>query len=555
MNNGFSGSRADRAADVVYWLFLLAGCIVFLVMNFYTTVKEDDLFHATIGGGSTRPINNLLDVLRSWREYYQHDARLANIISFTFNGLLNKTAFNIVNTVVFGLMAHLLSRLATHRNSVMALVMLYTYMVTAMPVPGETLLWEVASFNFMWNLTASMLFVIYLLKHRDGSPGWGKGALVFLLSMFAGGINEGTTFGVFGGLVLYFLFHRDKLDRAVVIAMTGYLMGVLLLLTCPGAWGRASMEVSHDAGVMSLLASRLHTVTRMSLGFVTPLAALVVLFLAMFRSSDRKVLLASPWPPIFLVLLAFVFVVGKDQQRLYFAMTMIGLLIVIAGFYRVLLRLPWLRVAVVLVGLLICARLYPGNIRTMKRYQAFFNQVDTDIRQTPGRQVILEERLFNGYSRFIKPFNFQSWIFFIREETLCYHYDKDNIQFVPTEVYKRYHEGTLLEDVQPMPFTSPDCSAFQQVLASPEGGFMAVKTDRDTILHSYQFAHAFKADGTPSQSLVGYFPLLYEGREYLIFPMIDDSIERLTFAPFSLEGDAATLIRTAPNPAWTESKE
>lgn len=540
---GMLSRRGGPWHSVGYWLLLLAGCAVFGVMNFYTPLKEDDMFHSTIGGGSTQPINTLLDVLRSWLAYYQYDARMANIISFTFNGILGKTAFNVANTLVFGLMAHLLSRQATGHNSVMALTVLFTYMVTAMPVPGETLLWATASFNYMWNFTASMLFIIYLLQHRDSKPGWLKAVAVFALSMFAGGINEGTTFGVFGGLVLYYLCHRDKVDRAVAIAMAGYLAGVLVLITCPGAWGRASLEVSHQAGALSLVAQRLQVLVVNSVHYVTPLVALVAMLVALFKADDRKAMLRSPWPPVFIVLMAFVFVVGKDQPRLYFSVTMAGLLITIAAMYRVLSRYPLLRLAVVAVGLALCARYYPANLDTMKGYQAFFSQVESDIRHTAGRQVVLEERDYGGYSRFIKSFNLRSWNYFIREETLCYHYGKDNIQFVPAAVCDRYHTGRLLDGAQPAPFTSPDCAAFQAVVTVPDGDYMAVVTDRDTIRHSYQFAHAYKADGTPLLP-VGYFPLLYHGREYLIFPIPDAEVDRLTLTPFSLEGDPVTLQRT-----------
>ena len=537
-------STGGLAANVTYWVLLAVGVAVFLLMNLYTTVKEDDLFHSTIGGGSTRSIDTLLDVLRSWVAYYKYDARTANLISFTFNGIIGKTVFNVCNTLVFGLMAHLLSRAATRRNSAMALVMLYTYMVTAMPVSGETLLWETGSFNYMWNLTASMLFVAYLFGHRDSRPGWLKGTLVLLLSLLAGGINEGTTFGVFGGLVIYFLFHRNRVDPAVVIAMTGYLLGVLLLLTCPGAWDRASLEVSHDAGLMSLLAERCRLVAARSVDYVTPLAAVVALLPAVVWSGYRKFLFGMPWPLIFLVHLTFVFVVGKDQPRLYFPVAMSGFIVLLAGLWWLLRRAPWLRWAVVVAGLVICVRYYPANIATMKQSKAFFDTVDADIKQSADSQVILPKRFFKGYSRFVKPFNFDSWNFFIREETLCRHYGKVNIQFVPDSVCERIRQGTLLDGAQPMPFSSPDCPSLRNVLAVHGPDYMAVETDRDTICHSYQFAQPFKADGTPLLPL-GYFPVLYQGHEYLIFPIPDDEITLLSFIPFSLEGTPVTLSRTA----------
>lgn len=540
-------SRYRLAANILYWCLLIGGCAVFLLMNCYTTVKEDDLFHAYIGGGSGRPINNLLDVLRSWVAYYQYDARMANIISFTFNGILGKTVFNVCNTLVFGVFAHLLSRLTTGRNSAMVLVMLYTYMVTAMPVPGETLLWATAAFNYLWAFTASLLFIAFLLWHRNPRPGWLTGILIFLVSMFIGGINEGTTFGVFGGLVLYYLFNRRKVDRTVAIAMAGYLVGVLILLTCPGAWDRASLEVSHDAGIASLLAERLRILWSTSRLFITPLAALAVILLTLFKDGIKKTFTDHPFTLIFLVLLAFTVAVGKEQQRLYFSASMAGFMLLVMAVDRLSKRAWWLRLAIVAVGLAMCVKYYPPNIATMKRYQTFFDAIDSNIRQSSDPQVILPNGDFRGYSRFIKYFNFNSWNFFIREETLCHHYDKDNIQFVPDSILNRFHNGRLLDGAVASPFSAPDCPDVDTILAIPNHNYWVVKMRQDTISHSYQFAQAFNADGTPIAAPIGYFPLLYQGNEYLVFPPLDNTITRLEFSPYALDGTPITLHRTLNN--------
>lgn len=542
-----SDSRWKQWGDIAYWVLLVAGCGLFFLMNIYTTPKEDDFFHSFIGGGSARPIDSLLDVLRSWVEYYEYDARTANLISFTFNGILGKTVFNVFNTLVFGLMAHLISRWATHRNSVMALVMLFTYMVTAMPVPGETLLWVTGSFNYLWVFTASLLFITYLLKHRDPRPGWLQGIAVVVLSLLAGGINEGTTFGVFGGLVLYFLFNRDKVDRAVALAMTGYLLGVLLLLTCPGAWERAVLEVSHDTGITHLLAERARLIMRVSWHYVTPLAAVGIGIVALVKCGFKKTLLSTPFPLVFLVLLAFVTVVGKDQQRLYFSMTMYGFILVVTGLNWLCDRFECLRLAVVVAGLAICVKCYPGNIAMMKSYQGFFNGIEAEITQSPDRQVILKKRFFEGYSRFIKYFNFDSWNTFIRGETLCHQYDKDNIQFVTDSIYDRYHSNRLLDRAMPMPFAAQDCPEVEAVLAMSIQGYMAVKMRQDTVSYTYQFAQAYKADGTPLPT-VSYFPIVYQGHEYFIFPMIENNVDKIVFTPFEFDGEPVTLTRTASNP-------
>lgn len=539
--SALSPANRQRLADAAYWLLLIGGCVVFLLMNLYTTIKEDDLFHSSVGSRALQPITGLMDVLRSWVDYYRFDPRTSNFLSFLFDGILGKGVFNVCNTLVFGLMAHLFSRLATGRNSVMALVVLYTCMVTVLPVPGETMLWMDGSFNYLWTFTASMLLVIYLMKHREKRPGLLMEAALLLLAVFVGGMNEGTTFGVFGGLVLYYLFNRDRVDGTVVIVMTGYLLGVVLLLTCPGVWERASAEVNHDTGFMSMIVSRGRLLVDKSLQYVTPAAAIVVLALSVVVRSFRRTFTTTPFPFIFLVMLAFAFAVGKDQYRLYYAVSMMGLILVTMAIYAVCKRVWWLHLIVIVGGLALCAKYYPSNIRTMKQYQEFFNQVDAKIKQSPDRQVILEVPRFNGYSRFIKYLNLDSWNFLIRQETLCFHYNKDNIQFVNSEILDGYRQGTLLDGAVGLPFDAPGCDKFMEVLTVPHSNFMAVKMQQDTVTHSYQFAQAFMADGTPKQFPVPYFPLLYQGHEYLIFPTLDTDVTRLSFNPFSLEGTPIDL--------------
>lgn len=289
---------------------------------------------------------------------------------------------------------------------------------------------------------------------------------------------------------------------------------------------------------------------KLSLRYVTPAVAVIVILAGLVKLGIKKGFARSPWPWVLLALMGFAFLVGKPQPRLFFSISMAAFVLVSMGVYALLERAPWLRLAVVVAGLAVCARFYPGNISTLKHYQAFFNQIEADIKQSPDRQVVLKERIFTDYSRFIKYFNFESDNFLIREQAMCLHYGKDNIQFVPDSVYNRFHAGTLLEDAMPMPFASSD-AGIEVALAVPGQDYMVLKMRQDTISHSYQLAQAYRSDGTRLLP-VPFFPLLYQGHECLFFPIVDNRIARLVFSPYSLEGESVELVRTGPNPEWTE---
>ena len=78
--SALSPANRQRLADAAYWLLLIGGCVVFLLMNLYTTIKEDDLFHSSVGSRALQPITGLMDVLRSWVDYYRFDPRTSNFL-------------------------------------------------------------------------------------------------------------------------------------------------------------------------------------------------------------------------------------------------------------------------------------------------------------------------------------------------------------------------------------------------------------------------------------------------------------------------------------------
>ena len=205
-------------------------CGVFLVMNWLTPFKEDDMLHSLVIGEMTH-IQTFGDLLRSWwNKLFVLNGRSSDMLAGLFCGLLGKPVFNVCNAVVFGLLAHVLSLLSTGRRSLLAQSLFYCCLATCYPVPGETLLWLAGSFNYLWTITASLWLLYYLLHHTDGRPGWLKSLLLVLGSMLAGAGNEATSFGFLAAWCLYYLLNRDRYDRAVGVVLLGYALGVLLIM-------------------------------------------------------------------------------------------------------------------------------------------------------------------------------------------------------------------------------------------------------------------------------------------------------------------------------------
>ena len=296
--------HSRRWHDIAYWGVLVVACVVFLLMNVLTTFKEDDLAFSLIEG-VWRPIESLLDLCKSHCNHFvDSNGRTANLVASLFCGLLGKTAFNICNALMFGLMAHLLGLLATGRRSLLALSMFLAMVGTCYPVPGETMLWLDGSCNYMWAITLSLALALYLQRQHPAQLGWGRTIALLVAGFIAGSFNEATSFGFFAGWCLYYAFNRHHLDRRAIAVLTGYLLGIMLIVASPGAWQRAAAgDLVFNLSVTDMISSRWHIFSEKMWRFYLPVVLALVGVVALLWKGWRTIK-RYMWTYIFLCLLS-----------------------------------------------------------------------------------------------------------------------------------------------------------------------------------------------------------------------------------------------------------
>lgn len=533
-----------RWHDAAYWVVLLAACVVMYVMNTLTPFKEDDMAYSVIPSGSLREFcSSLVD------HFMTTNGRFADVVANLFCAVLGKPVFNVCNALVFGLMAHLVALLSAGRRSLMALTLFLAVVGVCYPVPGETMLWVAGSCNYLWAVTASLALIYYLLNHKDGPLGWGRAVLLLLGAFIAGNFNEATSFGVFAGLFLYYAFNRRKVDRRVVIAMVGYLLGVAMIVASPGAWSRMAEESGEaNSGFIGLLSSHWYIFNEKMWRFYTPLTAcaagLVVLLSKGFGMVRR-----SMWTYLFVCLVLFMFAMGFRviNERAYAALVTVGFIITARTACWLLSRWPWARMAVAAGALAMSAYATVHAYGPVKAYKAFEDGVVSDIVKAP-REAVLLERRFDGYSRFVFPLRFVSSETFMRENVYCDYYDKDNVQFVSDSVYARYHQGRLLDGAVEAPVKTDRPDIVNTMLMIPGQEYMVITLNVDTMPFTSQQAsyvvsalsqeemefrnnYGLFTDHTPQ----GFYPLRYQDRLLLIFPSVSDSVEHIEFPIDNLE--------------------
>ena len=552
-----NASRSGRWHDVAYWGLLVVAFAVMLVMNVLTTFKEDDLAFTLIEGVWT-PVRSFADLLQSHLTHYTGtNGRLAELVPELFAGLLGKTAFNVCNALVFVLLAHLVSLLATGRRSLLALSAFLAIVGTCYPVPGETMLWMAGSANYMWAITLSLLLV-YAMKRVQGKPlGWGAALLWLLFGFVAGGFNEATSLGFLGGLMLFYAFNHRLFDRRVVVTLMGYALGIMLIVSSPGAWNRATTDIALNLSPDDLLSSRWYIFMEKMWRFYLPVLALVVgICLLVMRRG--KVIRKSIWTYVLFCLAGVMFALGLNHERAYAPLVTVASIIVIMAADAMLTeRWRQLRLAAIVVAIGLSVFTYARGIKVLTQYKAYNEQVEREISESPD-QAILQERQFDGYSRFIKPVNFMSTNYFAHEVIYRAYYGKENVQFVNDSVYHRYHEGRLLDGAQvwPMKAENPDITG--DVLSVPGQDYIAVTLRLDTLPATFQTArYCFeKAETTLTPGELqrrqyyglninyepkGFYPLEYQGQRYLILPAPDSTITRIEI-PMDITSKPITAI-------------
>lgn len=556
INNSYMDSKAGRRwHDIAYWGTIAVACIVFLVMNMLTTFKEDDLAMHLIEG-EWSPVRSLADFFRShYCHYMTVNGRSSDIVAELSCWLLGKPVFNVLNTLMFGLLLHMLSLLSTGRRSVMVVAMFLAFVGCFFPVPGETMLWLAGSCNYMWAITLSLVFV-YLLQRRNqlGQAGLGKTILLVLFSIVAGSFNEATTFGFMAGLLLYYLINYRNLkpNRTVILMLAGYAIGVLIIACSPAAWGRAtSGDIVTNLGFKELLSSRWFIFHEKIWRFYTPVAAILVGIVALFWKGFKTVK-QSPWTYILLCLLVAMFALGLVNERAYAALATVGFLIVAIAVYYLLKRWLWARIGVTLISLALFGYTGAYALKALKAYKDYDDQVVKEIMESPS-QAVLKERQFEIYTRFAKSMKYMSTDFFDRELVYRSYYGKENVQFVSDSVYERYHSGRLLDGAILLPLKCDHPEIADTIWSFPDQDYMAIVIKGDTLPPTYQGAkyYFYETNGNLDQeeqerrrnygisaeyTPIGYYPLYYQGKQLLICQLPGDDVASIVI---SFKGDVS----------------
>ncbi len=274
---------------------------------------------------------------------------VVHVVERIFTGVVEKSVFNVANTVVMGLFLLLIHRLAigawqiTWRKIVLVIGLVFLILCK-----GESYLWGAGSCNYLWAGVATLAFCLMREKVEAGSVGW------WLLPMCAGALlcgwaQEGFALPICFGLGFYTLTHLRGLNGRKVALYGFYGVGALLLCWA-AAW---RVQTVASPSVMGVVLNQMKIWVA-----AKGVWCLVVLFLFI---KDKRAFLGRNAFELWVCLgsLLMISVVGFNGERSLWCANLMAIVIVVRE-----VALPrWCAVGAVGAGAVLCAVLLMLGLR------------------------------------------------------------------------------------------------------------------------------------------------------------------------------------------------
>ena len=221
---------------------LATAAIAFYVHNVLSAEFSDDFMYKYVLNNGlpdyTQPIKSISDIIKSQIDHYftWNGRTITHIMVQFVTGMLGKTVFNLLNTVIFCFFIFLLKCNFSNKSNYNPFAYILTIsLILLLPEPNLTFLWMSGSINYLWTATITLCFIklVETLGHRPFNVRY---LLLLILVFLMGWGHEGITFPVaFSLIIVYSLHIKENIKRM------GFWMAVLFMLgACTSAFSPAT---------------------------------------------------------------------------------------------------------------------------------------------------------------------------------------------------------------------------------------------------------------------------------------------------------------------------
>ena len=544
-----------RVVSPVYWIVLLGATIFFYILNLLTPLKGDDVMYSLELGNVSHHIDGWDSLLRSqYFHYFDNNGRFANFLTQVFCGIIGKPLFNVFNAIVTAVFLHAsASIVAGRQGSVLALSLVIAFVMTLMPVPGETMLWLCGSFNYLWAVTAALVLIRWIHTCHSGRAPWWKHCLVLAAAVLAGAMNESTTACTLLALFIFFALNRERLSALVITALVGYAIGVAVIFASPAMWNRldAGGDVNLHISTAQLISRRLINTCTKSVHFVTPVIAMVGIVVALFRRRFSQ-LKGNFMVWAFLSAAVMIVVLSiTTSYRTYTTFALFSFMLVAQWLHGVVERRRW-SVPVACVLLLACAVLAVPAVSSTYVYKQYDDRVTQAIVASP-RQCILPASHSPVKSRWVFPAVYDNEGYFGHKHFYCCYYGKDNLQFLAPDIYARYQSGKMMQGGVPAPFAPADTTFKAVLMTFPGHPYSIIEMSADSLSLSHPHAKVYyysmeehigqertarlkRWGEMPDYMPMSQYVLQQGGHSYVVLPELEHDVKAIETA-FTINGE------------------
>ena len=444
----------------IYLLFLVVITIGMLWMQLLDTFTlSDDLAYRFIfqedENSPLQLVNNLNDLLHSqWIHYHTINGRW--FIHFLAQGFLCLTpsyVYKIISAFLFTLMVFLGTTLVDKTNNKLFISVLICFFLFVVSTGFRTtMLWSLGTFNYLWVITFTLAFLVYLKSLGDKKISivhW----FISPLSILAGCCHEAISLPISITFLIYILLNIKKvISLSVFPYMIWYVLGTVTILLSPALWSRADSGVTL---VNRLLSGSINIFFNMKIAWI-----LLITLIYVFRKDKNKVkndIKKNRYIYLcFMLSLGIIVVCGTNLERVAFYTDFIALILLLK-LWSDIISLKWHK-TIIYSCLVIMLIFFIPTI--MVRSENYNNcEIMKQQLKEPGKEIISVIQPIKGESpildyfrhHYVNPsaeFGFYCCYMGFNDKDISIRqaaklYGKNKVLFIPEEIIHRIETDSL----------------------------------------------------------------------------------------------------------------
>ena len=443
----------------LYFLILLIIGVVFYIFNVQTPFSHDDYaycFYYDVDSYVVRPTNirvtKLSQLFESmWHHYLCVNGRfVSHFILQCFCAFWGKCIFNICNTFVFILFLHLIVSLSDHRYSAFTLLITFIVSMCVMPYPGQTMLWMTGSINYLWTTTFTLAYLYWIKHYKIKRTSYLCNIFTAFLCFLIGWTHESITVPVSLGLFLYFIFNRKRFHGLVISSYLGYSLGATMIIFGPGTFARmaTSGEINTQIHLIQFIFLHAFNLLRGYFHAILPLFVLAIYMVRFFRYIRKPLyhVLHNYFALLFIAFSLFIYALGMDEDRVYFGICILSLLILYKYLSPLILYLGK-KYYVITLLLLLCVLPVRYAYFATKEYFNYNKVICNEIIQSPSKCIVKSHPcVINSRYTYVTLLNEDINSFHNRVK--AFYFDKEYIQALPQELYEALKNASLESQIK-----------------------------------------------------------------------------------------------------------